>query len=174
MLGEKHGYAFVVADPAGVGISAVGEMRREQSIEAIVGELALQGFEAGFLQNHIAVRVSEDFLVNAVTSADLGVHEFKCGDTGFDGLVFEGAVAFFFREEIATIGDHESEVAGAGLVDPREIYFIDNSVTNGEPHLAMLVQGCTNAGLGARSPAWGNSGPAGGVTRMGIAHKVSS
>jgi hypothetical protein len=110
--------------------------------------------------------------VNAVASADLGVHEFKRGDTGFDGLVFEGAVAFLLREEIATIGDDEAEVAGAGLIDAREIYFIDNSVTNGEPHPAMLVQGCTNAGFGAGSPAWGNSGPAGCVTR--IAHKVSS
>ena len=56
MFGEEHGHAFVVADPAGIAVAAVGEVGREQGVEAIVGELALQRLEANFLQKDVAVR----------------------------------------------------------------------------------------------------------------------
>ena len=46
VLGEEHGKALVVADPAGVAISAVGEMRREQSVKVIIGEFPLQWLES--------------------------------------------------------------------------------------------------------------------------------
>jgi len=48
-------------------------------------------------------------------------------------------VAFFFGEEVATVGDEEAEVAGAGLVDAGEIDLVQNAVADGEPDFAVLV-----------------------------------
>ena len=50
--------------------------------------------------------------MNAVAAVDLGVDEFKGGDAGFEGCVLESAVAFFFGEEIAPVGDDESRGRG--------------------------------------------------------------
>jgi hypothetical protein len=72
-------------------------------------------------------------------------------------------MAFLFGEELAAIGDNQPKVAGAGLVDPGKIDFIKDAVTQREPNPAVEVQGGAYAGLGARSPARFNSGPAGRV-----------
>ena len=147
-------------------------MGREQGVEAVVRELALQWFEANFLQQNVAVRVGENLFVNAVAAVDFGVSQFKGGDAGLERDVFESAMAFFFREEIASVSDHEPEVTGASLVDAGKIHFVDNSVTGGEPDLAVLIQGGSDAGLGAGGPARRDAGPTGGVE--GIGHEVCS
>ena len=72
-------------------------------------------------------------------------------------------MAFLFGEEFAAIGDDQAEVAGTGLVHAGKIDFIENAMTQGEPNPAVEVQGGADAGLGARSPARFNSGPAGCV-----------
>ena len=71
----------------------------------------------------------------------------------------------FFGEKRSAIGDHEAKIAGAGLIDAGKIHFIDDAVTQSKPDFAMLVQGCANAGFGARSPARWNTGPARGKAR---------
>jgi hypothetical protein len=50
-------------------------------------------------------------------------------DSWLDGKVLEGTVAFLFGEELATVGDNESEVSGAGLVHPGKIDLIENAMT---------------------------------------------
>ena len=114
-------------------------MRREQGVEAIIGELSLQRFEANLLQNHVAVRIGEDLLVNPVAATAIGVGQFKGGDAGLEGLVLEGAMPFFLGEEVPSVGDDEAEVASASLIDPREVNLIQNAVAGGEPDLAVLV-----------------------------------
>lgn len=166
VVGEEHRDAFVVSDPAGVAVAAVGEVGREQGVQAVVGGLTLQRLEPNFLQNNVTVGVGENFLMNAVAAVDFGIDKFEGGDAGFEGLVFEGTVALFFGEEVASVGDEETEVTGAGLIDPRKIDFVQDAVTNGEPDLTVLVQGCASAGFGAGGPARGNAGPAGRVKRV--------
>jgi hypothetical protein len=50
-------------------------------------------------------------------------------DSRFEGKVLEGTVAFLFGEELATVGDNESEIAGAGLVHAGKIDLIKNAMT---------------------------------------------
>jgi hypothetical protein len=38
-------------------------------------------------------------------------------------------MTFFFGEKGVTVGDDQSKVAGAGLVDTRKIDFVENAVT---------------------------------------------
>jgi hypothetical protein len=131
----------------------------------------LQGFEADLLQHNVAIRIGEDFLVNAVAAANLSVDQLIGGDTGLERFVFEGAVAFFLGKEIASVGDDQAQVAGASLVNAGKVDFVQNAVAGGEPDLAVLVQGRAGGGFGARGPARRNAGPAGGVGRR-IAHAV--
>ena len=69
MLGKEHRHAFIIANPTGVSVSTVRQMRREQRVEVIIGKLSLQRFEANFLQHDVTVRIGEDFLSNAVATA---------------------------------------------------------------------------------------------------------
>jgi hypothetical protein len=38
-------------------------------------------------------------------------------------------MAFLFGEELTTVGDNQSEVAGAGLVHPGKVDLIENAMT---------------------------------------------
>src|SRR5579864_5635925 len=172
MFGKKHGETFVSADPAGVAVPAVRQVRRKQSVKVIVGELALQRFEANFLQNHVAVWVGKDFLVDAVESAVAGIGQFIDWDAGFKGPIFEFAVALLLRKEISAIGDNKSHVAGAGLVDAGKINFVEDAVAQGEPDFAVLVKGGADAHLGARSPTRRNAGPPRSKRCGRITHRV--
>ncbi len=82
-------------------------------------------------------------------------------------------MTFLFGEKFAAIGDDEAEVAGTSLVDSGEINFVENAMTEREPNPAVQVQGGADAGLGARSPARFDAGPAWGITN-GVTHRKSS
>src|SRR5580700_10449289 len=124
MLGQEHGEAFVVAYPTSVAVTAVGQVGRKQRVEMIVRELALERFEANFLEHDVAVRIGENFLMNPVAAAILSVGQFKSRDAGLEGLVLKGAVPLFLGKEVAPIGYHETEIASAGLIDTRKINFV--------------------------------------------------
>jgi hypothetical protein len=86
-------------------------------------------------------------------------------------------MALLFGEELMAVGDDQAEVAGAGLIHPGKINFIENAVTQGEPDAAVQVQRSAYSGFGARSPAGLDSGPARGITEIAvvvIAHRGSS
>src|ERR1700722_4062794 len=89
-------------------------------------------------------------------------------------MTLEGAVALFLGEEITAVGDNESQVAGAGLVDARKINFVENAVAQGEPDLAVVMERSSDAGLGAGGPGRRNPRPAGGVTYGRITHENGS
>ena len=99
MLGEEHGKALVVADPSGVAVAEVGEMGREQGVQAVVGELPLQRLEANFLQNDVAVRIAENFLVNAIASRIAGIDEFKGRNAGLERDDFRRCNGAFLRRK---------------------------------------------------------------------------
>ena len=95
----------------------------------------------------------------------LGVGQFKGGDAGLKGTVLKCAVALLFGKEIAAVGDDESHVARAGLVDAGEVDFVQNAVTQREPDFAVLVERRAGARLGAGGPARRNAGPARSIAR---------
>src|SRR6266849_6567338 len=77
-------------------------------------------------------------------------------------MVFKFAAAFFFREITGAVGDDQSQIAGAGLVHPWIVDFVQDAVAEGEPYAAVQVERRPNAPFGARSPARRNSRPARG------------
>ena len=95
-------------------------MGRQQRVQAIVGQCALQRDEADSLQHDVAVRIGEDFLLDPVTSLQFGVRQFVNRNAGLDGVVFKLAMALFFGEVAGAVGDDQSLIAGAGLIDARD------------------------------------------------------
>src|SRR5438477_12164023 len=110
--------------------------------------------------------------MNAVAPRITCIHELKDRNTGLDGNILELAVALFFREEILAVRYDESHVACASLIYPRKVDFIQNPMTDGEPDLAVLVEGRACAALRAGSPARWNAGPTWGVARSRISHET--
>ena len=172
MLGEKHRETFVVPDPARVPVPAVCQVRREQRVQAIVRELALQGFEANLLQYHTSVGIAQNFLVNPIPSRDLRIRQFKGWNSRLEWAVLKCAMPFLFREEVAAIGHNESQVACAGLINAREVDLIEDPVTDGEPYFAVLIERGTCARLGARRPARRDARPSGRIAYRGVSHEV--
>src|ERR1700730_9863778 len=99
MLGKEHGQAFVIADPTGVAVSAVGQVRREQRVKVIIGERSVQWLETDFLQHDVAKRIGEYLLEDPVAPADVGVGQLENWDAGLDRLVLELAVPLLLRKE---------------------------------------------------------------------------
>ena len=96
-------------------------MRRQQSVEAVVRECALQGDEANLLQHDIAIRIGQNFLVDPVPSLHLCIGQLVGRYAGRNRNILEPAVTFFFGEKTLAIGNDEAHVASAGLINPRVI-----------------------------------------------------
>ena len=89
--------AFVVPDPAGIFPAAIRQMGRQQSVQAIVGQRALQRDEADPLQHDIAVRIGEDFFLDPVTSLQFCVSEFVNRNARLDAHGFQTCSGAFLR-----------------------------------------------------------------------------
>ena len=70
-------------------------------------------------------------------------------------------VAFFFRKEIAAVGDDEPDVPGAGRIQARVINLVEDAMAERKSYLARRAQGGPDSGLGARGPARFDARPAG-------------
>ena len=162
-MGKQGGRAFVVADPAGIFPAAIRQMGRQQRVQAIVGQRALQGDEADSLQHDIAVGIGEDFFLDPVAPLQFGIRKFVNRNAGLDRVVFKFAVALFFGEVAGAVGDDQPLIAGAGLVHSRVVNFVQDAVAEGEPYPAVQVERRAYAGFGARSPARRNARPARGI-----------
>ena len=82
-------------------------------------------------------------------------------------------MTLFFREERAAIGDNETEVARACLIDAGKVDFIQNSVAEGEPNPAVQIEGGADARFCARGPARFDSRPAWSVSNP-VTHNHAS
>ena len=164
MFGEEHGHAFVVADPSGVACTAIGKMRGEQRVEPIISQLAFQRFKTNFLHNNVAVGIAENFFVDFVTALIFGVGQFVDRHARLERHIFEPAMAFLFRKKSGAVSDQQALVAGAGLIYPRKIDLIQNSMTEREPYPAVLVERRAHSGFCARRPARRNARPPGSIT----------
>src|SRR5580765_5985831 len=137
-------------------------MWRQQSVQAIVGERALQRDKTDPLQNDISVGIGEDFLLDPVTSLQFCIGQFVDGNAILNRMVLKLAVAFFLGEITGAVGDNQPLIAGAGLVHPRVVDFVQNAVAECEPYAAVQVECRPYAAFGARSPTRRNSRPARG------------
>ena len=106
-------------------------------MQAVVTQISLHRMKANPLQNNIAIRVGENLFLNAVPAIQRSVHQFVGGNSRLNGQVFETAVALFLGEEAAAVGHDQAQIARAGLVYSRIIDFIQNAMTDGEPHPAV-------------------------------------
>ena len=80
--GEEHRLALCVADPGGVARALVAQVRREQHVEVIVVQLALQRREARALQDDVSLRIGQDLLLDPVAAFRVGVGEAVERDAG--------------------------------------------------------------------------------------------
>ena len=147
--GEQHGEALIVADPAVVAVSEVGEMRREQAVEAVVLESAFERRELDFLENDVAVGIGEDVLLDAIATVQRGVHQPVSGNAFRQLTDARSGMTLLFGKVVGPVGDEQTLISGAGLIDAREVDLIKNAVAGGEPNLAVQVERGAHAGLGA-------------------------
>src|SRR3984957_10394376 len=127
-MGKDHGNAFVVSDPARITVPGVGQVRRKQCVEVIIGKSPLQRLETYSLQYDVAVRIRENFFVNLVAPTAAAVDQLECRNARFKRTFLKLAVALLLGKKSVAVGHHESHVAGACLVDAREIDLVQNSV----------------------------------------------
>jgi hypothetical protein len=174
-LGKKHGLPLVLVHPAGIATPEISQVRSQQCVEAVVAQIPLERYESDSLQHHVSPRIGQHFLFDPVPALHARIGQFIDRHSGLDRKALEGTMPLFFGEEAMTVGDDQAEVAGAGLVHPGKINLIENAVTQREPNPAVEVQRRAYSGLGARSPAGFDSGPAGRVSKViVIAHSRSS
>src|SRR4029077_14357890 len=124
------------------------------------------------LENDIAIGICEDFLVDAIASTIGSIGQLEDWHTRVERVVLKRAVTLFLREKIMPVGDNESHIAGARLVNPRKVDFVQDAVTQGEPDLTVLVQSSAGACLCAGGPTRRNAWPARGVADGRFTHKV--
>ena len=139
-------------------------MRRKQGVKAVVPEGALQWDEANLLQHDIAIRIGQNFFVDPVPSLQLCIGQLEGGHAGRNRNVLELAVTFLLGEIPFAVGNNESHVASASLINARVVNLVQDSVAGGKPYPAMLIQRCAYATFRARGPARANSRPARSVS----------
>ena len=160
---EQHGPTLVLTDPRRVVAAAVGQMRCEQNVKAIVARRALQRHEARALQHDRPRRVGQDLLFDAIAALEAGVRQPERRDPVGQPRDLMSGMALLLRDETAAIGDDEAQVAGAGLVHAWIVDLVEDAVAHGEPD-AALAGGCrAHTRLGAGRPARVDAGPAGRV-----------
>src|SRR5207237_10912948 len=83
----------------------------------------------------------------------------------------ELVMPLFFLEEAVSVGYEQALVAGACLIHPGKINFIEDAVADCEPHPAVQVERCPHSRLGAGRPARLDSRPTRSKTGRGITHR---
>ena len=135
-------------------------MRGEDGHQGIVGEGALEGDEADALQHDFPRGVGEDLLFDAVPLLTAGVRQAERGyalGKGDDGVV---GVTLLFGQPALAIGDDESQVADAGLVDAGVVDLVENAVAKREPDPATGTERGAHAAFRTGSPAGLDARPA--------------
>ena len=67
-LGEQHRRALVVAHPRRIAAASVGEVGSEQHVQAEISQRALERHETDALEHHVAPRIGQYFLLNAIAT----------------------------------------------------------------------------------------------------------
>src|SRR5678816_4089712 len=116
-LGEQHRRALVVAYPRRIAAASVGEMGSQEHVQAEISQRALQWHETDALEHHVAPWIGDNFLLDAIATIIGGVPN-PIGQNAWRQLHrLRTRIPFFFREECLTIGDDETEVSRASVID---------------------------------------------------------
>ncbi len=168
--GEKHGPSLVIADPAGIAVSHIAQVRGQKGIEAVVAETSLEREKSNFLQHHVSPGIGQHFFFDPITALDAGIGQLVDRHPRLDRNVFKCTMALFLGKKLMAVSDNQAEVAGAGLIHAGKIDFVENAVTQGEPDAAVEVERGADSGLGTRSPARFDTGPARRITNF-VTHR---
>jgi hypothetical protein len=124
--GEQHRCPLVVAHPRCIAAAAVREMRCEQHIESEIRQLALKRHESDALQDHVTPRICQDFFLDPVPAVSRGVVNAIRGNAGrhLDGVGVR--ISLFFGEVDLAVGDNETEIAGARVIDARVVDLVED------------------------------------------------
>ena len=162
ILGEQHLHALVGADPARVVRPAIDQMRREQREQAQRRIAARAQFH--LLQHHVAPRIGDHRLEDVVATGDAFAAQ-AIGRHAIGQRVHAVMrVALLLGEEPIRPGDDETEIAQAGLVEPRVVDLVQDAVAEREPDPAERRERGADAELVGGSPGGRNAGVAGSLT----------
>src|SRR5207253_8547233 len=134
VFGKQHANALIVAGPASIDIAAIGQMRRQKSVEVIIAEGSLKRHKPNFLEHHIAIGIGKDFFLDPIPSLDFCIDQFVDRDAGFNRQILKPAMTLLLGKKARTIGNDQSLIASASLIDTGEVDFIQNAVAQGEPY----------------------------------------
>ena len=162
-FGEEHRDALIGSDPGGVAVTAVAEVRGEEHVHVVLIEPARERHKPRSLEHRVSPRISQDLLLHTKAPLQTGIRHPVGGDTLGEGHDLRPCVALLLGEELAPVGDDESEVARARLIHAREVDLVEDPVAQREPDAAHRRQGGGHGTLRTRSPARRNTGPARGV-----------
>jgi hypothetical protein len=87
----------------------------------VVGERTLQWDKSDFLDDHVSVRVREDFLLDAVAAIRGNISQFINWYAGLERHILENAITFFLGKETLTVRDEKPLVPSAGLIHARVV-----------------------------------------------------
>ena len=159
-LREQHERTLVIADPRGIAIAAVVQVRSEQREQTIVRYVAPQRLEADALEDDVRGRIREYLLVNAIAAVGGGVAHAKRGNARRKQRHLRARVAFLLGEVRLAVGDDQAEIARARRVDAGIVDFVEDPVAQCEPHVARRAERGADAALRAGGPSRGNPRPA--------------
>ena len=128
MFGKQHGNALIFASPSSIAIAAIGQVRRQKSVEVIIAEGPLKRYKPNFLKHYIAIWIGKDFFLDPIPSLYFCIDQFVDRNSGFNRQILKSAMTLLLGKEARTIGNNQSLIASTGLIDAGEIDFIQDAV----------------------------------------------
>lgn len=126
----------------------------------VIAQRSLQRHKPRTLEQHVALRVGDHFLLDPVAALRTCVHQaIGRRALGQPGDLMH-SLAFLFGEEFAAIGDDEAQIACAGLIYAWVVDLIEYAMAQGEPDATERRQRRADAVLGTGGPLRRDAGPA--------------
>src|SRR6185437_4147472 len=146
-LGEEHWHAFILTDKSCVAAAPVAEVRRQQRIQVVILEFSLQGRETSSLHDRVAMRRCDDLFFDPVSPLAASVDQLISRNACYGKRDFVLCVPLFLREEVLAVGDDQTKIAGARIIQARVVDLIENAVAESEPNPTRRVESRTHAAL---------------------------
>ena len=138
-LSEQHRRALVIAHPRRIAAASVGEVGSEQYIQAVISQRALERHETDALEHHVAPRIGQYLLLNAIATINGRVPNQIRKDAWRHLRRLGAGISLFFRKECLPIGHDETEVAGTCVIDAWVVDLVEDPVAEREPDTAFAT-----------------------------------
>ncbi len=159
--GEQHGDALVIRSPPRISAAMIAQMRRQQSVHVIIGQLTFQRRKFDPLQDDVALRVGHDVFLDPVAPLPIRVDDVVGGHAFGKISHFGVGAGLFFREEVLPVGDDQAHIADAGAIHTRVKNLGQDAAAEREPNAADPLDGSPDATFAARRPRRRTAGRAG-------------